>query len=182
VRRFQALLLMQDAVIPVRSERTHAMHLEGSASELLHHYRYEWGGGYFESQIRSMVGDGWEEEDAVPVRMLGRLGAVAIAGAINHSDPTLGACCHAVYNGITRRARSSSEVAPLLYMPMQGVGSLGSLGLADRDPSITLLGSTPVRRGAAPPSATYSAPLIMGDDPTLVCSRGIAVFSGSTDR
>ena len=190
VDEFRSLLLIRDARTTYSKHTDdHERHFRLSSAELVDYYRYEWGGGYMERQIAGMVSIGWDEQDAIAVRMLTKFGSEAISGALRLSDKTFASSCHAVRDALVRRAQSCAEVAPTLYMPMQAWPALGLFGLSDRDPAAALLGrrtsssSWDLREthGFETNRMLYSAPLIIGDDPTLVTARGCWTYDGKGD-
>ena len=176
VSEFRDLLLMQDAAV-AHSKVTpeHQMHLDKTAEELLHFYRYEFQNGYYQKQIEGMVSIGWAEDDAVPVRMLPAFGPAAMSNALTHFDATLAASCHAVARGVALRAKSVDQVAPPLYIAMRGLPSIGAYGLMDRDhcgrcrPAI----ETNMSADQLSPSQRL---IPEGDDPSLLSEHGYSVY------
>ena len=181
VDEFRDLLLMQDATVShSKVTAEHQMHLDKSSDELLHYYRYEYGHGYYERQIQGMLHNGWSEADAVPVRLLPAFGAAAMSNALTHFDATLAASCHMVAKGIALRAEAVEQVAPPLYISMVGMPAIGAYGLMDRDPSAAQLGARK-RSGGRATAVSFAAPLILGDDPSLISEAGYSVYDGSHD-
>ena len=112
--------------------------------------------------------------------MLPAFGGAAMSTALTHHDATLAASCHAVARGIGLRAKAADDVAPPLYFNMVGIPAIGAYGLMDRDLAAAQLGLKK-RPGARAVSVSFAAPLILGDDPTLINEHGYHVVDHAKD-